>query len=298
MRKMTCYLFLAWVVFFFKMYPAAGSGLPFPTQAAGYKADGAAATYDRETVYDYMDGGAEVYLEYGMKELKVQRYAKEGAPPISFGLFEMDSPDGAYGAFTFENEDEDAGVGQGSEYGGGLLRFWQGSYFGFVQAEVESPAYKEAVLSLGKAVAERLGPGGERPKVVGLLPEGGLRPRSVRFARSPLLLQVLDAAMQDNPMSLPQRCDAVIGKYGPKGSRERVVIVRCKDKAAAEKAVEGFIGKRAAGGKPSVPFESDGGWSAGAAKGEYALLVLGAPGREQVSGRLDEAISSAGRIPK
>jgi len=65
-----------------------------------------------------------------MKSLQVQKYAKKDEPPIVFDLFEMDSPEGAFGAFTFEREDDEAGIGQGSEYGGGLLRFWRGGSFG------------------------------------------------------------------------------------------------------------------------------------------------------------------------
>jgi hypothetical protein len=136
----------------------------------------------------------------------------------------MDAPAGAYGAFTFERQDEEAGVGKGSEYGGGLLRFWQGRFFGFVQAERETPASWAAVLALGKAVASGLGSRGEEPALVRALPDGDQRPRSLRFVRSPLLLQIVEPRAQGNPFGLPVQCEAVTARYGPKGAQERVLL--------------------------------------------------------------------------
>jgi hypothetical protein len=144
---------------------------PFPAAVGVWKAEAPPSSFDRKTVYDELDGGAEVYLEYGLRSLRVQKYSAPQAPGLTFDLFEMDDPAGAFGAFTFEHQDDGAGIGQGSEYGGGLLRFWQGRYFGFVQAERETPASREAVLALGKAVAGRLGGPGKKPAMAGVLPK-------------------------------------------------------------------------------------------------------------------------------
>jgi hypothetical protein len=256
----------------------AATGSPFPPSVSGWRASGTTRSFDRQSVYDELDGGAEVYLEYGLASLQVQRYSMPGEPDITFDLFEMDAPAGAYGAFTFEREDEEAGVGQGSEYGGGLLRFWRGRFFGFVQAERETPASREAVLALGKAVASGLGPQGKEPALARALPDGDQRPRSLRYVRSPLLLQIVEPRTQGNPLGLPPRCEAVTARYGPKGSPERVLVARLADPPAAQKALAAFMASRfPPGAKPAEAVKSDQGFSAATSLGLFVIVVADAP---------------------
>lgn len=267
--------------------PATAS--PFPTVISGYGTEGRAETYDRETVYKYMDGGAEVYLAYGMRSLLVQKYARNGEPAITFDLFEMDSPAGAFGAFTFEREDDGAGIGQDSEYGGGLLRFWQGRYFAFIQTEQETPASRNAVLALGKAVVGSLGSPGEAPDLPSLLRADDLRPKSVRYIRSPLLLEVLEPQFGGNPLGLPSPCDAALGRYGVKGNTERVVVVRLPDEKAATSALEALLRAWTKGtAKPSEPFLRGGTWTAARSDGPVVTVVLGAAAGEVVSKRFEK----------
>ncbi len=60
-----------------------------------------------------------------------------GISAITVELYKMASSADAYGVFTFERQDDPAGIGQGSEFGGGMLRFWKGTYFASVYAEGE-----------------------------------------------------------------------------------------------------------------------------------------------------------------
>jgi hypothetical protein len=278
------FLFLATGVFGGEVAKGAPA---FPKSVSGYRADGKVETYDRETVYKYMDGGAEIYLEYGMKSLVVQKYAKKGEPPIVFDLFEMDSSEGAFGAFTFEREDEGVELGQGSEYGGGLLRFWQGRYFAFVQSEKETPASKEAVLALGRAVVASLGVKGAEPRLPEALKSEDFRARSVRYVLSPLLLEVLEPQFGGNPLGLPSRCEAVLGRYGAKGNTQRVVLVRFPDEKASAAAVGALLQAWTKGSaEASEPFLGGGTWAAAGYSGPIVAIVLGAVESEAASKRL------------
>jgi hypothetical protein len=264
-----------------------------PRAAGCYAADGGPQRYDRQTAYDYMDGGAEVYLAYGMQALWVQTYACEGEPPITLNLFEMDSPSGAFGVFTYEREDDGAGIGQGSEYGGGILRFWQGRDFVFLQAETETTKARDAVLAIGNALASQLGPAQPAPALPAGLPADGLRPLSVRFVTSPLLLEAIERAASGNPLGLPRRCEAVVGRYGTKGGGERVVLAEFPDEKSAQAGVAAFLKARAPGtAKPGEPYSAEGGWCAAATSGLRAVLVLGAPDAAAARRRLVQAVGT------
>jgi hypothetical protein len=100
-----------------------------------------------------MDGAAELYRSFAFKLLMVRRYVKSDSSPIIAEFFDMGLSQDAFGIFTFETGGEEAGVGQGSDYGGGLLRFWKGKFFVNVYAEQETPSTKQDVLEIGKVIA-------------------------------------------------------------------------------------------------------------------------------------------------
>jgi hypothetical protein len=60
-----------------------------------------------------MNGSAELYLAYDFQNLRVRRYEKPNQPPITLEFYDMASSENAYGVFSFERQDEAAGIGQG-----------------------------------------------------------------------------------------------------------------------------------------------------------------------------------------
>jgi hypothetical protein len=260
-----------------------------PDSVNEWQADGKAYTYNTKNVFDYLDGGAEVYLAYGMKSVQAQKYVRTGEPSIDVSIFEMEEPEGAFGAFTYERLDAEAGVGQGSEYGGGMLRFWQGCRFVFIQAERETPASREAVITLGRILASCLGGEGILPPLLNALPQEGLRPLTVRYVISPLVLKNLERTLDNNPLGLPQHTRAVMGRYGKPGDPERILLARYPDGDAAGKGVDVYLKTRLGGVyKSTEPFKGPDGWSLVAASGSHAVLILDAADAAGARKRLAE----------
>jgi hypothetical protein len=101
----------------------------WPQETDGWKITEGPADYGPTTAYTYMNGAAELFNAYNMKKLTVLRYGKAKRPDIILEIYEMASSADASGLFSFESDDPGADIGQGSEFGGGLLRFWKGRYF-------------------------------------------------------------------------------------------------------------------------------------------------------------------------
>jgi hypothetical protein len=260
-----------------------------PTSMGKWLAEGKPFTYDRKTVFDYLDGGAEVYLAYGMKNVRALRYTSPGEPSIELSIFEMEEPAGAFGIFTYERLDDEAGIGQESEYGGGMLRFWQGKYFVFVQTELEKPASRDAVLALGRDVASRLGTDASHPYLHGVLPKQGLRPLSERYVLSPLTLKNLESTLNDNLLGLPQHAPAVMGRYGTPGNPERILVVLFPDEKAAQKGITSYLKLRCGQSHmPTVPFQCDTGWNLIAALGNHGVLILDGADEARVRKHFEE----------
>jgi hypothetical protein len=61
-----------------------------------------AAGYNGKALYGYIDGGAELYFEYGFQRASVQDIVKDSLR-VHLELFEMNSPDGAAGIYSVTN---------------------------------------------------------------------------------------------------------------------------------------------------------------------------------------------------
>ena len=71
--------------------------------------------YNRDTIYKHINGGAELYLAYGFKEVLVRKYLGPNNIEMVLDIYDMGNSMDAFGVFSTEREDDEAGVGQDSE---------------------------------------------------------------------------------------------------------------------------------------------------------------------------------------
>lgn len=57
--------------------------------------------FTRDTLWDLMDGGAEVYREYGVSEAVSARYENGAGGSVQVEIYTMQNPESAYGIFSF-----------------------------------------------------------------------------------------------------------------------------------------------------------------------------------------------------
>ena len=256
-------------------------GVSLPSEAGGWKWDGKEMNYNSRTIFDYMDGAAELYLAYRFQSLAVGRFEKPGQPPIMVEAFEMESSEDSYGVFSFERQDEDAGIGQGSEFGGGLLRFWKGKYFVSVYAEGESPEAQPVILSLGRELASSIKMSGPAPKLIRYLPDGFIE-KSVRYLRSHVLLNQRFFVAHKNIFNLSRETEAGLAQYLQGKQKSHLLLIRYPSEKQAEEALQSF--KKAympeALEKGRLQTE-DRKWTMAKRQKEFFLVVFGAPGQTE-----------------
>ncbi len=155
--------------------------LELPPSLAGWRLSGP-EFYNRKTLFQYIDGAAEVYLAYGFEQLAAFKLESPNGGWIVADIFRMSSPEEAFGIFSFEREGPDVGVGNQSEYSPGLLRFWQANYFVAVSAHPPQKAaeLKDAAFEVAQAISSKLPRGGQPPLLARLLPQQSLDSLSVR----------------------------------------------------------------------------------------------------------------------
>ncbi len=250
-----------------------------PSKAGDWKWDGKEMKYNSKTLFGYMDGAAELYLAYGFENLTVRRFEKSGRPPIVVELYEMASSEDAYGVFSFEHQDEDVGIGQGSEFGGGLLRFWKGKYFASIYAEGEGTEVEPGILEMGRATANSIRSTGPEPKLAGFIPgkDFGLVDKSVRYLRSHVLLNQRFFIAHQNILNLSRRTEAVLAQYLRDKEKVQLLLIRYPDLKEAGDAYRDFmkVYLPEARGKDRSKTE-DRKWTLARQRNEFVVIVFGA----------------------
>ena len=225
----------------------ASLGAAVPRQAAGFAAEGPDATYDRKTIFDYIDGGAEVYLAYDMRGCLSRRYVASGGPAVVLDLFDMGTSAEAFGVFTLDRDGEPLDVGEDGLSREGWIRFWKGRFFVSIYAERETAVAREAALLLARGIEAGIREKGERPKILGRLPKGGLQKQSIRYLHSHILLETHVRLSDENVLGLGPDTEVVLASYVREGKRARLLLVSYPDAVRAAEARKRYLSLRSSG---------------------------------------------------
>ncbi len=263
-----------------------------PQEMHDWKSAGKDETYDRNTIFRYIDGGGELFRSYGFRELIVRRFTKTDQPDIVVELYDMGSSQDAYGIFSYERESESIGVGQGSEYGTGSVRFWKGNLFVSLFAEQETPPVKQTLLDLARAIAKAIPSLGAKPRLVSYLPTKGLLDKSVRYFHNHGCLNYHYFLSNQNILNLDEHTEAVLARYQQGEHKSYVLLVHYTDAHHAKGAfisfVDAFIPEAKQKGIAKI---EDGKWIAAKVHQEWVIIVLEAPSEAEASD-LREAVRS------
>jgi hypothetical protein len=253
-----------------------------PLKVGSYQSDGKDESYDRNTTFRYMDGAAELYRSYAFKLLMVRRYLKAGQPPIIVEVFDMGSSEDAFGVFSYEAQDEEVGVGQGSDYGGGLLRVWKGKYFFNVYAEQEAPSIKQDLLEMGKAIAKSIKIEGHKPKLMNDLPKEGLIERSIRYFHLSHHLNHHYFLSHENILRLGAQTNAVLASYSsPTEGKFFLLLIQYSTQKLAKEALQSFVKAYMPDSSSGVIKTENGRWAVSRVHQKYLIVSFDAPLQER-----------------
>ena len=252
-----------------------------PKEILGWKAEGEDALYDPQTIFDYIDGAGEVYRSYNFRLLLARHYVKEGKSRLIADLFDMGTSSDAFGVFTHDLMGENAGIGQGSTYKGGLLSFWKDRFFVSVYAEEENPETKQAVLALGKWIDSAIKSIGKKPALLAFLPPINLNEKEVHYFHNHLILNYHFFVADENILHLNEQTDAVLAPYGDKGERSYLLLVGYPDVAKSLDAYQSFTQAfMPDASEPGLVRTEDAKWTVAVISKNFVVVYFHAPSRE------------------
>ncbi len=252
-----------------------------PRQAGDWKAGEADELYSRDQLYDYMDGGAEVFLDFDFREVLVRRFAGPKDNELVVDVYDMGSPEDAYGIFSCDRQGSPAGLGEESELGDGLLRVRQGRFFLTVMTMFDDQAAAGAIMEIGRALVPHMGPaGGVTPALVGALPARGLRRDRIACFHSAVNLNPRFFVSPDNILQLTTETRCVLADYdaAPGSAPAKLLLVRYPSAEKAASARASFLkGYLPAGAAAAGAGRTDKGFVATKIEGDGLAVVFEAP---------------------
>jgi hypothetical protein len=193
--------------------------------------------FDRENIYDLVDGQAEAFFAYGFEQVVVRGYDNAEGAVLSIEVWQLAAAVDAYGLFTASIAGTPVAIGNdGDTDPGRRLAFWQDRYYVRIRARQELP--DADLRGFAETVSAALPFGGERPALMGRLPPDGLVERSAVFFHEEISIQNELWLGGENVLGLGPETDGILAQYDVDGASARLLLVQYPDAEAASAGLD------------------------------------------------------------
>lgn len=216
--------------------------LPASGSPPGWTRAGEARGFTGSDLYNHIDGGAEIFLEFGFEAATVQRYTR-GGEEVVVECYRMDDPDAAFGIYLGKCGSETPAPGLAERHTAGRyqLLMVRDRYVVIVGNGTGTASAATALVEFARAIAARL-PAVRPVRALGALPAPRLIPGSQRIMRGPVALSALVTLGDGDILQLGGKVSAVAGTYEGDEGRTALIIADYPDAAAAEAAFSNVAG--------------------------------------------------------
>lgn len=224
--------------------PAVASGadrasLPGDGFLPGWKQSGPSRAFIGPDLFNHIDGGAELFLEFGFVRLLLQAYG-DGVSELTASVYEMESASAALGIYLMKMGEETPfrGIAARNSSEDAQMTILKGRHFIQIDNLGDPPAPREVAVSLANAVLAPLAE--EEPvPILDRLPADNRVAGSERLIRGPYGLQPYVTLGEGDVLKLGGEIFAALAEYtAAGGTRFRRMIVPYPDAAAAAAALE------------------------------------------------------------
>ena len=214
----------------------------FPTPA-NWTPDGKVQIFNKENLFEHIDGAAEFYLSYGFESLSVAGWTNNGAE-LTIEVYDHADPLHAYGIYSMERSPKAEIKPVGLEgYGDATtFNFVAGKYYVKMSGMLLEKAAGFSLSDLAREFSKTLCAKPEYPKVIGLFPKENLEPNTFQYIPTEF-------------MGMGFLGSAVRAKYSLEGAEITLFILERADRAEIEQMLLKYINYAEA--KLKQPAEGD-----------------------------------------
>jgi len=175
-------------------------------------------------LYKYIDGGADIYLDYGLVAMVHERYRASGTD-VTVDIYNLGAPSSAFGIYASESSPDYHFLPIGTEgYGTNeILNFFQAEWYVKLSAFSDREKTGPVLERFARAVSQRIGPAGPLPEFLALFPSRNLVGHSAKFVKK-------------SPFGLDFLGPAILAGYAQGGKESTLLISKAADaRGAAER---------------------------------------------------------------
>jgi len=232
--------------------------------------DGKVTLFDKDSLFDRINGEAELYVPYGFTVLAYARYASAKNPQIAIDadVYSMGSLLDAFGIFAnYRRKDSrEIIIGTGGIVSTSQLLFYQDRYYVRLQVTGAVSVDQDVLVSCARAIAENLPQDISRPKELALLEVPAVLRGTERYIAQGLLGYEF--------FSRGLMADALLSH-----DKGQVVLVIERSPAAARRAMDAYHAYLKASGSDVSMTEKQGTIALSAADPLYGTVYLEQAGR-------------------
>ncbi len=218
--------------------------LPAPAEIKGWKADGVPGSYDPETLWEYIDGSADMFLGYDFKGMIVQDYVSASDKGLKVEIYDQGTPLMAYGIYSqFRSPGVklyDIGAEAfGDEYS---VAFRKDRYYVRVAVFEKTPELHAQAEQFARIIAGKITTvGAPLPQELCAMPNAEFQPIKVTY-------------LPENVLGYAQLPPAFVGTYTLGDEQAKVYLSALADSDSARKMFDWYSTKL---GAVPTPAEGD-----------------------------------------
>jgi len=173
---------LGLIIFLSIPIAAEAKDFKFP-EIAGWKQTGEVETFIPKSLYEYINGAADLYLMYDFEELKVAEYQNDKKASVTIDVYRHKTPIHAFGIYSQERLPNANYIDIGAQgyVESNVLNFLAGPYYVKIGSYNTGAEDQEVLLTFAKKVMDHLGEKGTLPPLLGAFPAEGKVKNSEKF---------------------------------------------------------------------------------------------------------------------
>ncbi len=141
--------------------------LPTDNAVEGWLRSGEPESFKGENLFIMIDGGADIYHEYGFKQVVSQGYSNASSASVTVEIYQMASPAAAYGMYSFKigTEGQSVTLGQAAFLEEYYINVWQGDLLMTIIGSDAKPATVAAIQRMAGMIADSYPVSGSVPEL-------------------------------------------------------------------------------------------------------------------------------------
>ena len=159
-----------------------GKMISFP-EMSGWRQDGKTQIFSPKTLYEYINGAADLYLSYEFQDLQVTEYKGEKKAGVTVEVYRQKDPTQAFGIYSQERlaNAKFLDIGAQGYHEPNVLNFLTGPYYVKINGFNTGEDDEEVLMPFARKVEEILGGKTSLPPILSSFPAEGKKKNTEKF---------------------------------------------------------------------------------------------------------------------